>query len=76
MTNFDRFSDNAKKALLFAESVAKKANSTYIGSEHLLLGILAKKNCSAAKVLEHFGVTLENVQLVLENVGSVKVAAE
>lgn len=76
MTNFDRFSENAKKALLFAESVAKKANSTYIGSEHILLGILAKKNCSGAKILQHFGVTLENVQLVLENVGAVKVAQE
>lgn len=76
MTNFDKFSDNAKKALLFAESVAKKSNSTYIGTEHILLGLLAKRNCSAAKTLEHFGVSLENVQLVLENVGTVKVGDE
>lgn len=76
MNHFDKFSENAKKALLFAESVAKKSNSTYIGTEHILLGILAKKNCSGADVLQHFGVTLENVQLVLENVGTVKVAAE
>ena len=76
MNNFDKFSENAKKALLFAESVAKKANSTYIGTEHILLGILAKKNCSGALVLQHFGVTLENVQLVLENVGTVKLGAE
>jgi len=76
MNNFDKFSENAKKALLFAESVAKKANSTYIGTEHILLGILAKKNCSGAKVLQHFGVTLENVQLVLENVGTIKVGME
>ena len=76
MNNFDKFSDNAKKALLFAESVAKKTNSTYIGTEHILLGILAKKNCSGAEVLQHFGVTLENVQLVLDNVGTVKVGAE
>ncbi|MDP2691332.1 MAG: ATP-dependent Clp protease ATP-binding subunit [bacterium] len=76
MNNFDKFTENAKKALLFAESVAKKSNSTYIGTEHILLGILAKKNCSGAKVLQHFGVTLENVQLVLENVGSVKIGGE
>src|SRR5690606_6465811 len=76
MNNFDKFSENAKKALLFAESVAKKANSTYIGTEHILLGILAKKNCSGAKILQHFGVTLENVQLVLENVGTIKVGME
>jgi ATP-dependent Clp protease ATP-binding subunit ClpC len=76
MNNFDKFSENAKKALLFAESVAKKANSTYIGTEHILLGILAKKNCSGAKFLQHFGVTLENVQLVLENVGTIKVGME
>ncbi|MDF2378995.1 MAG: ATP-dependent Clp protease ATP-binding subunit [Candidatus Gracilibacteria bacterium] len=76
MTNFDKFSENAKKALLFAESVAKKSNSTYIGTEHILLGLLAKRNCSAAKVLEHFGVSLENVQLVLENVGTVKIGDE
>lgn len=76
MTNFERFSENAKKALLFAESVAKKANSTYIGTEHLLLGILAKKTCSGAKILEHFGVTLENVQLILNNVGNIKMVQE
>jgi ATP-dependent Clp protease ATP-binding subunit ClpC len=76
MNNFDKFTENAKKALLFAESVAKKSNSTYIGTEHILLGILAKKNCSGAHVLQHFGVTLENVQLVLDNVGTVKVGAE
>lgn len=76
MNNFDKFSENAKKALLFAESVAKKSNSTYIGTEHILLGILAKKNCSGAKALQHFGVTLENVQLVLDNVGTIKVGAE
>jgi len=76
MNNFDKFSENAKKALLFAESVAKKSSSTYIGTEHILLGILAKKNCSGAQVLQHFGVTLENVQLVLDNVGTVKVGAE
>lgn len=76
MNNFDKFSENAKKALLFAESVAKKSNSTYIGTEHILLGILAKKNCSGAQVLQHFGVTLENVQLVLENVGTIKVGTE
>jgi ATP-dependent Clp protease ATP-binding subunit ClpC len=76
MNNFDKFTENAKKALLFAESVAKKSNSTYIGTEHVLLGILAKKNCSGAQVLQHFGVTLENVQLVLDNVGTVKVGAE
>ncbi len=76
MNNFDKFTENAKKALLFAESVAKKSNSTYIGTEHILLGILAKKNCSGAQVLQHFGVTLENVQLVLDNVGTVKVGAE
>lgn len=76
MNNFDKFTENAKKALLFAESVAKKSNSTYIGTEHILLGILAKKNCSGADVLQHFGVTLENVQLVLDNVGTVKVGTE
>ncbi len=76
MNNFDKFTENAKKALLFAESVAKKTNSTYIGTEHILLGILAKKNCSGAQILHHFGVSLENVQLVLDNVGSIKMGNE
>ncbi len=76
MNNFDKFTENAKKALLFAESVAKKTNSTYIGTEHILLGILAKKNCSGTQILQHFGVSLENVQLVLDNVGSIKMGNE
>jgi ATP-dependent Clp protease ATP-binding subunit ClpC len=76
MNNFDKFSENAKKALLFAESVAKKATSTYIGTEHILLGLLAQKQSSGAQALLHFGVSLENVQLVLDNVGTVKVGQE
>ena len=58
MNNFDKFSDNSKKALLFAESVAKKSASTYIGTEHILLGILSQKSSSGCSVLQHFGVTL------------------
>ncbi len=76
MNHFDKFTDDAKKALVFAEEIAKEAKSAYIGTEHLLLGILSQKNSPGANTLMHFGVSLENVKLVLDSVGSVSIKPE
>jgi ATP-dependent Clp protease ATP-binding subunit ClpC len=66
---FNKFTKEAKQALIVAQDVAKKTGTSYVGTEHLLIGILAQKNSLGASILQHFGVTLENVNLVLKTVG-------
>ena len=76
MNHFDKFSEDAKKALVFAEEISKESKSTYIGTEHVLLGILSQKDSPGSNTLMHFGVSLDNVKLVLDSVGSINVQQE
>lgn len=57
-----RLSDNARTSLHHANIIAQGYNSPYIGTEHLLLGLLAQGSSVGAKVLADFGVTLERAQ--------------
>lgn len=66
---FNKFTKEAKQALIVAQEVAKKTGTSYVGTEHILIGILSQKNSLGSSVLQHFGVTLENVNLVLKTVG-------
>lgn len=63
---FEKFSQNAKKALVAAQKEARRMGSSYIGTEHLLLGILSQKQSLGAEVLNNSGVRLEKLYLVLE----------
>lgn len=72
MTEFDhfnKFTKEAKKALIIAQDKAKEANLSYVGTEHILMGILAQENSLGASILLNFGVSIDNVQLVLKTVG-------
>lgn len=71
---FSKFTKEAKQALIVAQEVAKKTGTSYVGTEHLLIGILAQKNSLGSTVLHHFGVTLDNVNLVLKTVGRTQTA--
>jgi ATP-dependent Clp protease ATP-binding subunit ClpC len=55
-------SDNARTSLQHANIIAQGYNSPYIGTEHLLLGILAQGPSVGAKILADFGITLERAQ--------------
>jgi ATP-dependent Clp protease ATP-binding subunit ClpC len=66
---FNKFTKEAKQALVIAQEVAKKTGTSYVGTEHLLIGILSQKSSLGASVLHGFGVTLDNVNLVLKTVG-------
>ncbi len=66
MNPFDKFTKNAKLALQLAEEECKKANSAYIGTEHLLLGILSIPNSVAFTTLLSLGVSQENVRKILK----------
>jgi ATP-dependent Clp protease ATP-binding subunit ClpC len=52
----------AKRAIEVAVDEARRLNSNYIGSEHLLLGLLGGKEGVACNVLENFGITLERAR--------------
>ena len=62
---FDRFTENAKHSLENAERIASKMGSSYVGTEHILLGILQQESSIGAKILRNIGVTFDKAQLVL-----------
>lgn len=66
---FEKFTKEAKQALIVAQERAKEANLHYVGTEHILIGILSQKNSLGAHILKNFGVSDDNVQLVLKTVG-------
>ena len=53
------YTSRAKKVLEFAVAEARDLNHSYVGTEHLLLGLLREEKGVAAQVLESLGVTLE-----------------
>lgn len=57
--------DNARTSLQHADAIARGYGSAYIGTEHLLLGVLAQGSSVAAKVLADAGVTLDRAELSL-----------
>ena len=67
MHPFDRFTPNAKLALQIAEQEAKNANSPYIGTEHLLLGLLSIPKSLGFSIFTGAGVTQENVRILLKS---------
>lgn len=67
MHPFDRFTPNAKLALQIAEQEAKNMKSPYIGSEHLLLGLLSIPKSLAFSIFTGAGVTQENVRILLKS---------
>ena len=66
MHPFDRFTPNAKLSLQIAEQEAKALQSAYIGTEHLLLGLLSIPKSLAFSIFTGAGVTLENVRILLK----------
>ena len=66
MHPFDRFTPNAKLALQIAEQEAKTMQNAYIGTEHLLLGLLSIPKSLAFSIFTGAGVTLENVRILLK----------
>ncbi len=64
-SQFDRFTDNAKQSLENAEQLATQMGSSYVGTEHILLGVLQQDSSIGAKILKNAGVSFEKAQLVL-----------
>jgi ATP-dependent Clp protease ATP-binding subunit ClpC len=56
---FERFTDTSKRVLVLADEEARLFNHSFIGTEHLLLGLTREGRSIAATTLESFGVSLE-----------------
>jgi ATP-dependent Clp protease ATP-binding subunit ClpC len=74
--NFSKFTKEARKALIVAQEKAKEVKLGYVGTEHILIGILSQQNSLGASILLNFGVSLDNVYLVLKTVGRSSVAKQ
>ncbi len=61
----NHLTDNALQSLKHADAIARSFGSAYVGTEHLLLGVLAQEGSMGAKLLEGSGVTLERARLAL-----------
>jgi ATP-dependent Clp protease ATP-binding subunit ClpC len=61
----NHLTNNALQSLKHADAIARSFGSAYVGTEHLLLGILAQDESMGAKLLEGTGVTLERARLAL-----------
>src|SRR5882762_8208061 len=66
MGPFDRFNDRAKRVLALAQDEAVRFNHNYIGTEHLLLGLVREGEGVAAQVLNSLGVELSKVRKAVE----------
>jgi ATP-dependent Clp protease ATP-binding subunit ClpC len=63
---FDKFTERARKVLTLAQEEAQRFNHNYIGTEHLLLGLVREGDGVAAKVLANMGVELNKVRSAVE----------
>jgi ATP-dependent Clp protease ATP-binding subunit ClpC len=63
---FDLFTKRARRALMRAQEEAQRMRHNYIGTEHLLLGMLKEDKSVASKVLQKLGADLERVQALVE----------
>ncbi len=63
---FDKFTERARKVLSLAHEEAARFNHNYIGTEHLLLGLVREGDGVAARVLSNMGVQLQKVRAAVE----------
>ena len=65
---FERFTDRARQVMVLAQEEARMLNHDYIGTEHILLGLIREGNGVAAKALESLGISLEAVRQQVEEI--------
>jgi ATP-dependent Clp protease ATP-binding subunit ClpC len=66
MTNFDRFTERAKKSLTLAQEEARRFRHDHLGTEHLLLGLVREGDGIAAQALNASGVDLPKLRSSIE----------
>lgn len=65
---FERFTDRARRVIVLAQEEARMLNHNYIGTEHILLGLIHEGEGVAAKALESMGISLDDVRNEVEEI--------
>ncbi len=65
-SRFEKFSERARRVLTSAQEEAQKLNHSYIGTEHILLGLIREEEGVAVKVLTNLGISLNKVRSAVE----------
>jgi Clp amino terminal domain, pathogenicity island component/UvrB/uvrC motif len=65
---FERFTDRARRVVVLAQEEARMLNHNYIGTEHILLGLIHEGEGVAAQALESLGISLEAVRQQVEEI--------
>jgi len=65
---FERFTDRARRAVDLADEEARRLNHSYIGTEHILLGLIREGEGVAARALESLGISLDDVRRQVEQI--------
>ena len=65
-SRFEKFSERARRVLSYAQEEAQKFEDNYIGTEHILLGLVRETEGVAARVLINLGVELDKVKSAVE----------
>ena len=68
MKMFDKFTDRARKVMALAREEAKRFNHEYIGTEHILLGLVKEGSGVAANVLQNLDIDLKKIRLEIEKI--------
>jgi ATP-dependent Clp protease ATP-binding subunit ClpC len=69
-SRFEKFSERARRVLTIAQEEARQMNHSYIGTEHILLGLAREEEGVAAKVLTNLGVSLNKIRSAVEFISS------
>ena len=70
---FERFTDRARRVVVLAQEEARRLNHNYIGTEHILLGLIQEGGGHAAKALEELNINIDSVRSeVVEIIGEGK----
>jgi Clp amino terminal domain, pathogenicity island component len=65
---FERFTDRARRVVVLAQDEARRLNHNYIGTEHILLGLIHEGEGVAARALQSLGISLEAVRQQIEEI--------
>jgi ATP-dependent Clp protease ATP-binding subunit ClpC len=67
-TMFERFTDRARRVVVEAQNEARTLNHDYIGTEHILLGLIREGHGLGAKALESLGISLDTVRQEVQEI--------
>src|SRR3989304_3711691 len=65
---FERFTEKARRIVVYAQEEARMLNQNYIGTEHLLLGLIREEEGIAARAIKNLNINLEDVRTQIEDI--------